>query len=1077
MPTYSQNLPLIPTEYVPIDYSHDAQFQLAEAQAAATNIAKVKSRYEDLLGMDLTNDKSKTALSSFMKGAEEDLRKVSGMDMMVASNASDALNILKPLTDLDGQYGYIVVDNVFTKKYNSNKSLASAARIKGENYNQAADDYLDIQRKRFENTDDVNQWKYILSDSIDYTPYYDTQKELMDLVSKFKPDSIEADQTGGGRIVTTKDSSVYASRLQDYLEANLSDKYKNQMNLESKVNYGKQQLLSYDPTTKSYNGTKIYDYYNGILGEVKATKVNTYNQEKNSLEREVTLLGNTPDGIEKQKELKKRIGQIDGAIKNINGQTLDKSLFENPADYRKAEAIASNIVATKDLTDKALSLAHLDISVTQKADEAYWKKLSYDLDEKKFAYQITKDKEDREWDKQKELIKAGLKHINPQTGAVEDGGYFTPQPITDMSQEQQESGADRGLHKINGILDKVEGTLGSAGMDFIDSHFKVGFKDAKQAMEKEPTKFAGKTWGQVTSGPYASLGQSNSFNQFLLSSAQKMYGLGTAAVLKGKYVGGAKIIDMKDSGSTARITTDKGMYILDKKTNKVVDLKGNVVDNDFNKFTQEDLNKLPYDVVMELAIGSVNAPTARAALKTSLDAAEYTKADMQLQMAESNKAKLENRLRDALVGTAFEGLDIDITRINDKDYMAEKARLAKTNYINNLVGKNFDGNTVKRVYQDGGTWYAEVENSNGLFGRKGVTEMKLKDTPFYDTKYFSDPENSSFWGGEESNESVTQRMLNKVYENFDNNSSDLTPYEMEQRAAVPVLVPAKDRAGDKDLKEEWTAYANNNLNIVRGSSDPQKVIVGLVNDFPEAFIPIKDAKGYRFELNGAYVESVMTDVDKKRLFGRLDQVVGKSNNWFVGTFTDNITDAGEAVDALNEFASEKQPDLFRVSVPGYDDSQFRNDKSAASVLTGGGFTLKTNIPTGYENININPLSLSLTNFGAATLNDAKLDLKGQLIIPNIASDGSIQRDKSGEVKVYSKDASEFQYSNEQLLAKGSEIMLTVGSVANAWSAIIEKMNNPSPGVTYKYIKDVYDQALKEKDNLTLNNLKIVGITK
>jgi hypothetical protein len=455
---------------------------------------------------------------------------------------------------------------------------------------------------------------------------------------------------------------------------------------------------------------------------------------------------------------------------------------------------------------------------------------------------------------------------------------------------------------------------------------------------------------------------------------------------------------------------------LDKKTNKVVDLKGNVVDNDFNKFTQDDLNKLPYDVVMELAIGSVNAPTARAALKTSLDAAEYTKADMQLQMAESNKEKLENRLRDALVGTPFEGLDIDISRVNDRDYMAGKLRPSLPN-----IG--------------------------------------------------TDPSVRSLSTGSQTNNEIIDAALKKVYENFDNNSSDLTPYEMEQKGAVPELVPAKDRAGDKDLKEQWVAYRNNNLSIVRGSSDPQKAIVGLVNDFPEAFIPVKDARGYRFELNGAYVESVMVEADQKRLFGRLNQIMGK------GWTSDSVSDYEEATEMLNEFASEKQPDFFRVSVPGYDDSQFRNDKSAASVLTGGGFTLKTNIPMGYENININPLSLSLTNFGAATLSDAKLDLKGQLIIPNIASDGSIQRDKSGEVKVYSKDASEFQYSNEQLLAKGSEIMLTVGSVANAWSAIIEKMNNPSPGVTYKYIKDVYDQALKEKDNLTLNNLKIVGITK
>ena len=127
----------------------------------------------------------------------------------------------------------------------------------GENYNEAADDYLDIQKRRFQNTDNVDQWKYILNNTDDYTPYYDTQKELMDLVSKFKPNSIEADQAGGGRIVTTKDQSVYASTLQDFLEANLSDKYKAQKDLEAKVNFGKQQLLSYNPTivnTPKYQG-------------------------------------------------------------------------------------------------------------------------------------------------------------------------------------------------------------------------------------------------------------------------------------------------------------------------------------------------------------------------------------------------------------------------------------------------------------------------------------------------------------------------------------------------------------------------------------------------------------------------------------------------------------------------------------------------------------------------------------------------------------------------------------------------------------------------------------------------------
>ena len=58
-------------------------------------------------------DKSKETLSTFMKSAEEDLRKISGMDMLVSSNATEALGVLKPLTQLEGPYGFIVVDNVF----------------------------------------------------------------------------------------------------------------------------------------------------------------------------------------------------------------------------------------------------------------------------------------------------------------------------------------------------------------------------------------------------------------------------------------------------------------------------------------------------------------------------------------------------------------------------------------------------------------------------------------------------------------------------------------------------------------------------------------------------------------------------------------------------------------------------------------------------------------------------------------------------------------------------------------------------------------------------------------------------
>ena len=1075
MPTFSQNLPLIPTEYVPIDYSHDAQFALVEAQQAATNIAKVKSRYEDLLGMDLTNDKSKETLSTFMKSAEEDLRKISGMDMLVSSNATEALGVLKPLTQLEGPYGFIVVDNVFTKKYNNGKASAGAAKVKGENYNEAADDYLDIQKRRFQNTDDVNQWKYILNNTDDYTPYYDTQKELMDLVSKYKPNSIEADQTGGGRLVTTKDQSVYAASLQDFLEANLSDKYKAQKDLEAKVNFGKQQLLSYNPETKMYDGTKVYNYYDKLLTDIKTNRINIYNQEKNALQKEVTLLSNTSEGLKQQTELKKRIANIDSAIKRTNDEKLDKELFSNANDYRKAEAVAMNILAMKDLTDKAQSLAHLDISVTQKADEVYWKAKAQELEEKKFEFQKEKQKQDLEWDKQKELIKLGLKHINPITGAIEDGAYYTPQYKTDKTQEEMNSGADRGAHKLGTIADKLKSSINTGAMDFIDARFGVGFKSAMQSAEKNPEKFAGKTWGQVTTGVFKSLAQSETFNKFLLASGEKLYKL-RGRTLLGTSLLGSKILSATDGGTTSRIVTEKGTYFLDKKTNKIYGVDGTFYGVHNASFTQEDLNKLPYDDVMQLAINSINAPTARAILKTSLSAKDYTSADIELQLAENNKSLLENKIKESLEGTIFEGLDgLDYSRINQEDYMLSQIDRAISNKASSLIGTNYHGGVVRNIAKDENGEWRVYTNTNGngelLYDDRDVNSSIL-------AKYFQKG-SPGFWNSHfaSAQDNANTRLLNKLYENFDNSTSNLNGLEKEQYAPVPELVPAKDRAGDKDLKDQWVAYRNNNLALVRSSNNPQKKIVGLVNDFPEAFIPVRDAEGYRFELNGAYVETVMTDIDKQRLFGRLDEVIGNWTSAVGSFFGDNIEDAAEAVEDLNKYVLAKDPTFFRVTIDGYDNSSFRSEQNAASILSGGGFVFKQNVPEEYADYNLNPLSLSVTNYGAATLSDAKLKLSGSILIPKVTKDGLIQVDEGGKVKVDIQDASDFDFTSEQLLAKPMEVVQNLAILTNAYASILSKLNNPPTGVKFKYINDLIDYAKTNNDKNLLEDLRSARLLK
>lgn len=1054
MPTYSNPLSIVPTEYVPIDYRHDAQFEMAEAQQTASNIAVVKSRYEDLLGMDLTNNKSKESLSGFMKNAESELQKISGMNMLVYDNAKKATDIFTPLTDINGQYGYIVVDNAFTKKYNSNKSLASQAKAKGENYNITADKYLDIQRQRFVNSDDTNQWMYLLNDTSDYVPYYDNNKEMLDLVSKFKPDQFQVDSPDGkGTIITTKNDSVYASRLKDYLDANLSDNYKRQAELEAKVEFGNRQLASYNPQTKQYDSKKVFDYYDNQLNTIKQRQVNNYTVEKTNLERESALLGNSSENIKQQQEISVRIKNIDDVIKQVNNNKLDIKDFEDFNNYRKSEAIASSIYLMKDVVDKADADSHLDISVTQKKDDNYWAKLNYELELQKLK-----------WDMDKESIRKGEKRINSITGELVDGNWLNPNTKTDMSQKQELSISDRGYDKLTKSIDKIKNPLGSGSVDFIDSKFKsLGFKNAVKDLEdpEKSSKLEGKTWGEVIeSNLYGTLGMNESFNKYLLASAQKLYL--AAGPLNSKTIEGSKIYATNiDKNGMTTILTAKGMYTLNKN-NQLADQSGKIIDNDFNKVTMADLSKLPYKTVLHLAIEAAGSPKDREIFSEVLPTDEFTKADAELQLAKSSQTSLIQTAKSALKGTILENANVDLEKLTDKDYLKQKAKENITNYTNSLIGKPYNGGVIKRVFETSpgsGDWNVSIHYANNTFAKDG--EAHLEDTPYYNEKYFKDQVN------------LADKEVAKFYENYDKVTSNSNVLEYEQRSAVPQVMLATAMAGDKDLKDQWNTYERTNQDIVRGSINPEKPIVNLVNQFPGAFVPIRDENGYRFELNANYVANGMTPEQQSLLYSTLNNVVGNGFWNF-----DKIDYAEEAVEQLNDYVQKHEPNFFNVDVKGYNGDQFKNEKTAQDLFNGAVLQINTIVPKEY-NITLDPISLSVKNRAASSLQNAGLILTGDFIKPLYKDNGDITFDEKGNLKFVKGSINDITggISQDQLAAQPKTIIVNLATKANAWSAIASSINLYSKSYKNLNITDLEKIAKEKGDTQLLNNLKIVSIIK
>lgn len=382
MPTYSQNLPLIPTQYLPIDYRHDAQFALAESQQAASNVAKVKSRYEDLLGMGLTTNKSKETLSSFMKDAEKNLEKVSGMDMLIYDNAKQALDIFKPLTDPNGEYSYIMGDHAYTQKVKNTLSQIESSKFKdkGGEYNQPLEEILNSKLNVFSKSNNPEDWKYFYANTEEYIPGYDYREEKAKVDENFLKligeGYTQEKSLGNGYMQVIKDKSVYADKYREYLEANLSQKAKDQMKLESKADYWKtMSALSFttDPQKQQeLRSTLTTKYVNEFQKDID-DRLNIAKDLKNKLELYKKLSSPNNEGI--IKTLNDQLQTIDSRIKDLSSKKITSKDVETLLDQKNwalGEDQYSNYFLDKKLTALANAEAMVRGEDKLETDQAYW---------------------------------------------------------------------------------------------------------------------------------------------------------------------------------------------------------------------------------------------------------------------------------------------------------------------------------------------------------------------------------------------------------------------------------------------------------------------------------------------------------------------------------------------------------------------------------------------------------------------------------------------------------------------------------------------------------------------------------
>lgn len=182
----------------------------------------------------LSNPQNQQQLDGLLKTANQQVKSLSMNDLSIGQNQTQALSAYDPiLKDQD-----IMGDKALTQSWNQSRSQAESARISngGKGFNSDALRAVNAQQTLFAKSD-KSTWRNFYNIKESYNPYQDEFAETEKLAKGFKTDVIEKDTQNGAYITTSKDSSWYKDKWQQYFETNASPQLKAQVAQRARANY------------------------------------------------------------------------------------------------------------------------------------------------------------------------------------------------------------------------------------------------------------------------------------------------------------------------------------------------------------------------------------------------------------------------------------------------------------------------------------------------------------------------------------------------------------------------------------------------------------------------------------------------------------------------------------------------------------------------------------------------------------------------------------------------------------------------------------------------------------------------
>lgn len=377
MATYIQGI----TDYIPKiqpfkpDFNFFQSALQAKQQQYNAGYNKVSALYGELLNSELLREPNKERRTQFFQDIDNEIHRLSGVDLSLPENIDQASKVFQPLIDND----YFRRDLSYTKQYFASKNKGQALKNNpnkdsDEKWWAEGDRALDYQARDFANSSDEESLQF---SNPSYTPFINTAEKLFAFAKEYDINPVTPTREGGLIVKTTNGATAIPVLQNIFSSVLLNDpRVKNMFTTQAYVN-----RKDYMITNADKFGGDEYAAETQYLQD-KYNEVTKFYQDRNPKDQQ------TADKINTEKKvLEERIKKNGGVDPDLDPDII--ALYQGvQADKQVQDSVLDKNKSALTETD-ALDLGGDRESVRRRLDNAvtyYLMDQAVDLSAKQWAY-------------------------------------------------------------------------------------------------------------------------------------------------------------------------------------------------------------------------------------------------------------------------------------------------------------------------------------------------------------------------------------------------------------------------------------------------------------------------------------------------------------------------------------------------------------------------------------------------------------------------------------------------------------------------------------------------------------------